>query len=339
MLFYVSKTSKVMTDQNLTFTEKAAAAEPYSLMRAIKQKLKGQEPKGIYKEMNERGIAEYPSPYVPKSDTIYIPVQNTDNILLPTLRSTSVLTRAGATITVGLKFGIPPSFPAFTSGWGTVNDNVTDASEGFKDFHPHYLVSQICVPTQLFAHDVLAFEPILRESLAKSIAQALEGAVLGNGQADNKKPDGLFHDVTNTVEMSWYEIGKLETAMDAANALDRNCSYVMHTHLYSAAKVISQTDDSPIFLFNGRDIYINGYPVLRSNNVYADTDNGKYGILFGSFEDLFIWRWGPLELVVRCYPFSDNVSISVNSYWDAGLCRDGVMSKALFTIPSGKPVA
>jgi hypothetical protein len=295
MLFYVLKTIKVMTEQNLTVIGKVT--EPYSIMRAIKQKFEGQEPEGIYKEMNECGKAEF-SPQRANSNTIYIPMQGTDNILLPPLRNRLVLTRAGATITAGLKPYIPIliHIPVFTSTWGVVNERDLN-NGGLKDFRPHCLVSQVNIPRRLLGQDVLAFEPMLRSLLVESIAQALEDAILGNGQASNWRPGGLFNNVTNTVEVSWSEIGKLETVMDAANVLDKNCSYIMHTKLYRAAKAISQTDTMPstgmpVFVLDGWDTYMNGQPAFYSNNVYADADNGKYGILFGSFEDLFIGQWG-----------------------------------------------
>jgi hypothetical protein len=132
--------------------------------------------------------------------------------------------------------------------------------------------------------------------------------------------------------MSWTEIVNLTTSMDAANAFGKNCSYVMHADLYDAAKAISP-------IGNIVDGLYDGYRAFFSKNIYADTANGKYGILFGSFEDLFIGQWGSLELVVAQHSLKDDVKLSINSYWDAGLRRDDVMSKALFTIPAGKPIA
>jgi hypothetical protein len=182
MLFHVSKQFKIMTEQNSTFTEKAAAAEPYSIMRAIKQKLDGQEPEGIYKEMNEPGKAEWPSPIGTKSNAIYIPMQNTDNAILKTLRNMLFLTRAGATITAGLKPNIPIHIPVFRSAWVAENEEVPSADGGLKYFRPHHLYTPpFCVPKQLFDQEVLAFEPILRSSLVEPIARALDGVVLGNG--------------------------------------------------------------------------------------------------------------------------------------------------------------
>jgi hypothetical protein len=360
-----SKTIKVMAEQNLTI--KGKADEPYSIIRAIKQKLEGQEPEGIYKEMNERGKAEWPSSIGTKSNAIYIPMQNTDNAILNTLCNMLFLTRAGATIRAGLKSNIPihsvlPPTPVFMSPWEAENEEIPNVSGDLKYFRPHHLfTSHIYVPKQLFDpedlvsdRDVLVSESRRCSYLIETIARALDGVVLGNGQATDKQPSGLFNGVTNTVEMSWTEIVNLTTSMDVANAFGKNCSYVMHEDLYDAAKAISPTGSFVNGLYDG-------YRVFSPKNVYADPANGKYGILFGSFKDLLIEQWGSLELVVAERPLKDdvklskskeekeakaivsplknNVKLSISFYWNAGLRRDGVMSKALFTIPAGKPVA
>jgi hypothetical protein len=331
VLFPVSKTSKAMNEQNPAFTEKAAAAEPYSILRAIKQKLKGQEPVGIYKEMNERGKAEWPSPAGTNPDAIYVPAQNLERGFIPNLLGASVLTNVGAT----LKAGLTPNIPVPTSGWGA-NEEDPNTIDALKKLHPRRLFSQNYISGELFDREVFDSEQILRYELAKSLALSVDGAVLGNAQASDTQTGGLFHGVTNVVEMSWPEIFKLGKAMDAVNAQGKKGSYILGSYIYGIAKESTSQATLHVSLSSEMGIDANRHRYIRSYSVYSEVINGKYGIIFGTFEDMFIGQWGSFEIVSETLP-SGYVCINVHSYWDAVLRKDSVMSATLFTIPPRRP--
>jgi hypothetical protein len=229
---------------------------------------------------------------------------------------------------------LTPNIPVPTSGWGA-NEEDPNTIDAIKKLHPCRLFSQNCISGELFDGEVCDAEQILRYRLAKSLALSVDGAVLGNAQASDTQTGGLFHGVTNVVEMSWPEIFKLGKAMDSANAQGKKGTYILGSYIYGIARESTHQATLPVSLYSEMGIDENRHRYISSYSVYSEAINGKYGIIFGTFEDMFIGQWGSLEIVSETIP-SGYVCINVHSYWDTVLRKDFLMSAALFTVPPRK---
>ena len=260
------------------------------------------------------------------------------DILTP-LRDRLVLAKAGATTLTGLVGNIDiPAYSGSTADWEGENAAAKDGGGTFshKTMKPKRLTTKLMISRQLLIQDSLGVEQMLRSDLIAAIASKLEATILGNHATAATKPDGIFTGFADSaVALDWDNIVDLETAADLGNALTGNVGYIMHTSLRGKAKKTVKKAAGALGFILDPDGTLNGYQALRTNaiaNVAASgEDPASYGIAFGDWSQLLIGQWGALDLIVDPYTKADEafVRIIVNSYWDAQVKRDGVISKKL----------
>lgn len=275
-------------------------------------------------------------------------VVDTENqdLLLP-LENYLVAAQVGAQIRTGLVGNI--QFPTINSAqvaWKTENAVATDGNGGFGTavtFSPKRLTAYIDISKQLLIQENQDVDGIIQNLLTQAIAQKLENTMFSASAAvSNTSPAGLFNTITpaSAAAMSWAGVVALETGIDTGNALMGNLAYILRPELIGKGKTtVKDSSGAGGFIINqGDEATLNGYKVLRTNNIAYTAAAGQtaanYGAIFGNFADLFIGHWGALDITVDQYTQATYgaIRLVVNSYWDFGPLRTASFKTALFTI-------
>lgn len=335
----------------------------FSLQRALRQAMNGEAFTDDVLSMNERGAKHLGASGLTTRGTIYVPVESraafsatgaagTGSDLIDTqfmdiltpLRDRLVLAKAGANVLTGLVGNIDlPSYSGSSAAWEDENADAT-AGEGtfsHKTMKPKRLTSVITMSKQLLVQDSLGVEAMIRNDIYNAVISKLEATALGNHAHAENKPDGLFTGYSAAaVALGWGEVVKLETAVDAANALEANMGYIGHTSLRGAMKTTLKNSGVAGFILEP-DGRLNDYACLRTNVlpvvpavVGAGAKPAEYGIVFGNWADLIIGQWGALDLTVDTLTLAHKaqVRVIINSYWDINTRRAASFSKALMTL-------
>ncbi len=114
----------------------------------------------------------------------------------------------------------------------------------------------------------------------------------------------------------------METAINTANANRGKMGYVLPTTYWGSAKTTVKASGIPSFILEP-DNKINGYAAEYSNQFAGNTP------VFGNFADLYIGRWGGLDILVDPYTLGDKgeIKIQLFSYADAKVGLDKSFSK------------
>ena len=108
------------------------------------------------------------------------------------------------------------------------------------------------------------------------------------------------------------DLVSMETAINGANANRGKLGYILPAAQWGLAKTTVKASGIPSFILDAGDM-INGYKADFSNQIAAKT------VVFGNFEDLYIGRWGGIDILVDPYTLADTgeVKIQLFSYADA----------------------
>lgn len=233
-------------------------------------------------------------------------------MLLP-LEANLVLSKAGARMMTGLQGNIYwPRFSGVDVYWEEENATAKDAGGSFSKgtvFTPKRLTATAKFSKQLLIQDSVGVEAIIRQAIARAMAQKIEQTAFSKDKLSDAAPTGIFYNATPDVEgsMSWANIVALETKAASGNALFGNLSYIMRPELLGAAKTkVKDASGAGGFVFDGSGNgggILNGYKVLATNNMATKLGDGgdEHGIVFGNWADYFIGQWGALDLVVDPY--------------------------------------
>lgn len=255
--------------------------------------------------------------------------EDKQELLFP-LENALVLAQAGARYMTGLTGNITwPKTTAANVYWEGENDEAADGANAFYKgavFAPKRLTAYVDISKQLLVQENRDVEGIIRQLITNAIAQKLEATAFGASGADANTPDGIFASIVPSAgTFDWNTIVGMETSVDANNALLGNLAYVMHPKLVGKAKTkVKDASGAGGFIYgNDGQGYMNGYKVLRTNNVGGDESNG-YHIVYGNWNDFFIGQWGAIGLMVDPYTQATKgmVRLVVNSYWNMGVIRE-----------------
>jgi HK97 family phage major capsid protein len=221
------------------------------------------------------------------------------------LRNALVTSRAGAFLMPGLvgNIDIPKQTGAMTAYWfDSETHGITAASNptiGQVKMSPKTVGAYGDISRSLLKQTTPAAEAMVRNDIAAVMARAVDLAAL-KGAASGGQPRGIT--LTSGINganwatantMTWAEIVAMETAVNAANALEGEFVYVMGAAMFGAAKTTVKAAGQMGFIAEGSTI--NGYSVLRSNQLAAGE------VIFGRFDDLVIGMWGGVDLQVNPY--------------------------------------
>lgn len=159
-------------------------------------------------------------------------------------------------------------------------------------------------------------------------ASLIESACI-NGSGSNNQPTGILNTSNigsvaggdNGAAISWANVVKLETAINAENANRGKLGYLTNAKVIGAMKTTEKASNTARFVLDF-DGSLNGYPVEWTNLVPSNLTKGSAegvcsAMIFGNFDDLYVGHWGGVDIVVDPYTLaaSADVRIVLNS-WD-----------------------
>jgi len=230
------------------------------------------------------------------------------------LRNSSSVMAAGATVLQGLQGNIviPKKTAASTANWIATEGAASTESEmttGSTTMTPKVIGAFTDATRLLLSQSSLSVENLIRDDLAKGIAQAIDiGALMGSGSSGQptgiRNTSGINTSTFAAAAPTWAEIVSMESAISGDNALFGNLHYICRPSEYGTMKVTTKDSGSGQFIVSP-DGMVNGYDVIRSNSV---TSGDFY---FGNFADLLVGLFGGLDITVDPYSLSSTGSVRI----------------------------
>ena len=230
------------------------------------------------------------------------------------LRNSSSVMAAGATVLQGLQGNIviPKKTAASTANWVATEGAASTESEmttGSVTMTPKVIGAFTDATRLLLSQSSLSVENLIRDDLAKGIAQAIDiGALMGSGSSGQptgiRNTSGINTSTFAAAAPTWAEIVSMESAISGDNALFGNLHYICRPSEYGTMKVTTKDSGSGQFIVSP-DGMVNGYDVIRSNSV---TSGDFY---FGNFADLLVGLFGGLDITVDPYSLSNTGSVRI----------------------------
>ena len=273
--------------------------------------------------------------------TIGVNIDEDQNEMLLPLQANLVLSKVGCRMMTGLVGNFYwPSYSGSTVYWEGENVTSQDGSGTFSKgtlVKPNRLTALAKFSNQLLAQENKSVESIVRNDLARQIAQKVESTAFSSAAHAENVPDGIFQ-TAPTLEgsLNWANIVAMETAVDVNNAAMGNLAYILHPSLLGKAKTtVKDASGAGGFVFQGNgDGMLNGYNAYRTTNIPSKLGTGtdEYGVVFGNWADFYLAQWGALEIKIDPYSgmAEDTVRFVINSYWNMGMIRPESFKTAAF---------
>ncbi len=336
-------------DHKIPVVQLGDSREKFSLVRTIRNMSLNKPMEDADSKVMEMGMRDYKEAGVTPKGDITIPlvdhrhnqradilagtatqgaeVVSTDVLnLVGPLRNALVFSKFGATYLTGLTGDIDiPKYAGATAGWRGEVAAAPDAAGATSELSlsPLRITGILDISKRFLIQDSASAEGLLKTDLVAAVAAVLESTALGLTAASaGVNPAGLMLDADLVFEegvVSNTEGVSLETAVDAANALEGNLGYITTPGLRGVMKstVKVGSTDSRMMIENNE---FNGYPIVSTANMATDLGTGsdQHGIVFANWRHLIIGQWGGIDLIVDPYSLAvtGQVRITVNSYWD-----------------------
>jgi HK97 family phage major capsid protein len=260
--------------------------------------------------------------------------------LLDDFFNSSVLAQAGATVLEGLQGNLDiPRLIADTDptkkGENAASDEVSPTT-AMLQLQPKRLPAHIDISEQLLRQSSSAIESILRGHITNQLTAIQERAFFhgdGTNEADGiagTSGIGSVEGGTNGAAPTLAHLIDLETAVDTANALLGNLSYISNGQVRGKLKQTQKVagTDSLMLLGDARNAPVNGYDARFTNAVRRDLTKGTASdasaIFFGNFADYYIGYWGGISLEMvrdKTNAISGLYTLVASSYYDGGVVR------------------
>lgn len=244
--------------------------------------------------------------------------------LVDPLRDALVLVQAGAQYLTGLTGDVSiPKYAGTTALWKGETAAAADGAGATSEatLSAKRLTAYVDVSKSFLNQDGVGFNEMLMRDMVNAVAGKLEGTILGKEAGSSTQPAGFFYTAPAVKgSASWANIIALETAVDTANALFENCSYITNPAGRGLLKGTAKVANAAEFLM-AADGTLNGYRTLVTNAVASALQTGadEYGIIFGNWAHLIIGQWGGFDLTVDPYTLAKDgqVRLVINAYFDA----------------------
>ena len=196
---------------------------------------------------------------------------------------------------------------------GVSTSSTKKAAVAKATLSPKGIRGHMAVTRDLLAQSSLTVEQILKDRIVAAEAACIDKAALA-AIVSAASSAGTSFSFANLVAM--------ETAINAANANRGKMGYILPAADWGLAKVTAKASGFPAMILEPGDI-INGYKADFSNQFAADTP------VFGNFEDLFIGRWGGVEILVDPFTMADTgeIKLQLFSYADVKVALAKSFSK------------
>jgi HK97 family phage major capsid protein len=230
------------------------------------------------------------------------------------LRNKSSVMNAGATMLRGLQGNvvIPKKTAASTAAWIATEGGDSTESEftvGSVTMSPKVIGGHTEMTRLMLQQSSLDVENLVRNDLSEAIALAIDlGALAGSGSSGQPTGISATSGINTTTfaaaTPTFVELVAMESAVSADNALQGSLKYIAKPSDWGTLKSVDKASGFGQMIV-GSDGQINGYDVVRSNQVTA----GDY--YFGNFADLLIGLYGSLDITVDPYTHSKSGTIRV----------------------------
>lgn len=246
------------------------------------------------------------------------------------LRNKSALIAAGSQVLTGLvgNIAIPRQTSGATAYWVGEGSSPTESQQAFDQvtMGPKTVGAFTDYSRKLMLQTSMDVEAFIRGDLAAVLALEIDRVGLyGSGSAN--QPLGLKDTSSlNTANLAaaaptWAEVVGMETSVNSANADIGVMKYLTNAAGSGALKTTVKVSGYPVFLM-GDDNNMNGYPVLRSNQVAS----GDFW--FGVWNQLIMGFWSGLDILVDPYTGSTSGNVRVVAHQD---CDVAVRHATSFT--------
>ena len=275
------------------------------------------------------------------------------------LRNTAIITQLGPTVLSGLtgNVSIPRQKSASTMYWVAEDAAVTQSGTTYDNMtlmpKQAGVLSRITrLAMQQTSPDI---EQLVRNDIAQQLALGIDLAVI-NGSGSNGQPLGILQTalassaqtitLTNNTFANLDKLIDMETQVDILNALNGSLYYLTNARVIGFLKRLKAStsgaaDHLPLWTNNlldpaGRGILpaINGYPIVRSNqvpNAFGGTAN-RNCIIFGNFADVVMAMWGGTEILPNPYGTgyaAGSIDLRIMQTFDCGIRRAESFSRII----------
>lgn len=247
------------------------------------------------------------------------------------LRNNALIMQMGPTVLGGLvgNVSIPRATAATATYWVSEASALTEAEATFDQvtLSPKQIGARSQYSRLALQQTTPDIEMLVRNDLAKVMALGIDLAAV-NGSGSSGQPRGIlnqsgigsvamgtngaaFTDSASGSTSGLDQLIALESKLDIANALNGNLYYLTNAKVVAALKKLktafgeylwTNTDGQTTL---GTPGGVNGYPVMRSNQVPASLTKGSgtglSALLFGDFSQLIVGMWGALEILPNPY--------------------------------------
>ena len=225
--------------------------------------------------------------------------------------------KMGATVLTDLVGNVDlPSVGGVTFAFvneGVSTSSTKKAAVAKATLSPKGIRGHMAVTRDLLAQSSLNVEQILKDRIIAAEAACIDKAALA----------AIVSAATSAgTSFSYANLVAMETAINAANANRGKMGYILPVADWGLAKVTQKASGFPAMILEPGDM-INGYKADFSNQFAANTP------VFGNFEDLFIGRWGGVEILVDPFTMADTgeIKLQLFSYADVKVALDKSFSK------------
>ena len=247
------------------------------------------------------------------------------------LKDRLVVNKLGAHVLGDLVGTVPfVSAGAISASWLAEGANATVSKSTFAkvSLTPHRNAVIGAFSKDLLRQTSIDIDNVVMGLLLDAHASLIESACI-NGSGSSNQPRGILAtsgigDVAggdNGAAISWANVVKLETAINAENANRGKLGYLTNAKVIGAMKTTEKASNTARFVLDF-DGSLNGYPVEWTNLVPSNLTKGTSegvcsAMIFGNFDDLYVGHWGGVDIVVDPYTLaaSADVRIVLNS-WD-----------------------
>lgn len=250
------------------------------------------------------------------------------------LQNKLVLSQAGATFLTGLTGNVPVvSGGTFTGEWLAEGAEATMQKMTFTShaMTPKRLAIMGAITRQLLHQSSPDVEVLIINAITSAHAQAIEAAAF-NGAGGNA-PTGILNTAgigsvaigTNGGAITRQAVVDLESTIAAKNVDTNSLKYVTNAKVVGALKTTPVAEGSDKVLMDAG--IVNGYDVLRTNNVPSNlskgTGTGLSAMVFGDFTKLLIGTWGGLDILVDPYVLgaSGQIRFIMDTYHDVAVAQ------------------
>lgn len=247
------------------------------------------------------------------------------------LRNSSLIMEMNPTLLTGLvgNVALPRQSTATNTYWVTEAGAITEAEATFDQvtLSPKQIGARSQYSRLALQQTTPDIETVVRNDLAKVLALGIDLAAI-SGSGSSGQPTGIlntagigsvamgtngaaFTDSASGSTSGLDQLIQLERAVDVANALNGSLYYLTNAKVVSKLKTLKTAYGEYLWssadgvTINGTPGGINGYPVMRSNQVPSNLTKGSgsslSALIFGNFADLVIGMWGATEILVNPY--------------------------------------